>query len=111
MTNECTSAQLVEALKEPNVVHVVLLYGKTCGPCVRTKPNYEMVENFFSKLRPEVKFHQIDVWSEDGKPFKEHTAYESVPTYVIYNNGMEIARDKGYKETLQIKDFVFKSLE
>jgi len=111
MINECTAPQLIDVLTTPDAVDVVLIYGKTCGPCVKTKPNYEMVEKFFAKLRPEVRFHQIDLWSDEGRPFSSHTEVGSVPTFVIYHRGAEIARDKGFKETLAIKDFIFKSLE
>jgi len=111
MINEQTAGQLIEVLSASSAIDVVLVYGKTCGPCIQTKPNYEMVEKFFSKLRPELQFHQIDLWSEEGRPFKEHTEVVSVPTFVIYSNGVEVAREKGSKEALQIKEFIFKSLE
>jgi len=104
--------QLIEALTEPDYVNVVLLYGKTCGPCIHTKPHFEMVSNFFNKLRPEgLRFHQMDVWNEPNKVFKEHTTYESVPTIVVYQNNVEINRIKGSKNTLELRDFVFQILE
>ena len=88
---------------------VILVYGASCGPCIKTKPNYEMVAQFFYQLHPTLTFGQINVWDETNKVFKEHTPVDSVPTFVIYKSGIEVSRIKGYKDALDIKTCVFEA--
>jgi thioredoxin-like negative regulator of GroEL len=109
MIQEFDAGTLKQRLESGETM-VILVYGATCGPCIKSKPNYEMVANFFHQLHPTLPFGQINIWDDANRIFKEHTPVESVPTFIIYKRGIEVSRIKGYQDALPIKSFVFEAL-
>lgn len=110
MIHDCTNEEIWPLVLDNDAVHVILVYGATCGPCVKTKPHYEMVSSFFNKLDPSICFYQIDIWNDINKGFHNVNSIASVPTLLIYKNNAEIGRVTGSQESLQIRDFIQRTL-
>lgn len=109
MINECTNEELWPQLANDDLTHIVLAYGASCGPCIKTKPHFQMVANLFTKLDLSIRFYQIDVWNSINTAFKQVITLEAVPTIIYYKNGKEVSRIRGSKESLEIRDFIQKT--
>jgi thiol-disulfide isomerase/thioredoxin len=110
MIQDVNNDALWSLLKERDTLHVVLTYGASCGPCITTKPKYTLVAEFFEKLDPSIKFYQIDIWNAENKVIKEKIEIKAVPTFFLFYNEEIILQEQGSKETLPIRDLIFRGL-
>jgi thiol-disulfide isomerase/thioredoxin len=72
---------------------VVMFTTPMCSPCIRVYPSYVTLGMNFKGL---MDFGRVDIEDDEdadmNKLFKEQRIRE-VPTFVIYNKGVEVARD------------------
>ena len=72
-----------------------------CGPCKMMKPVLEEVQNEY----PDLVIHKTDI-DVDSEKVKEYNV-QSVPTYVILKDGVEIDRIIGAKPKFAFLQRVF----
>ncbi len=81
----------IEELSEiPSTGKVVIDFFATwCGPCKRIAPVYvELSEKF-----PSITFLKCDV--DEAEEVSNHYGVESLPTFILFNNGKEMKRIEG----------------
>lgn len=75
-----STAQFDGILQKNNLV-VAKFGAEWCGPCRASKPKFESMSNQFSS----VAFVEIDV--DNVKPVADRYNIESLPTFIIFQNG------------------------
>jgi thioredoxin 1 len=80
------------------VSHVLYFTADWCNPCQRTKP---FAEELISE-GANIKFIDADSEVDMVKNFN----VLSIPTFILIENGEEIARTNGAKTKDQLKDFL-----
>jgi len=92
MIIDLTPETYFEHVKTEGPLHVVMHYGKTCGPCKITMPHYIRVEEHFLEYNVRnVKFYTFHQWEEVHRPFiEEHNLRAGVPTFRYYYMGEQI---------------------
>lgn len=79
----------------------VLMFSATwCGPCQRTKPAF----NDFKESTKDVEAVLVDV--DEQAHLAEKYNVRAVPTFVLLNNEVEVARMSGGATVEKIKSFV-----
>lgn len=78
--------------------HLLYFTADWCNPCQRTKP---FAEELISEGE-NIKFIDADSEIEMVKNFK----VLSIPTFILIEDGVEIARTNGAKTKSQLKDFI-----
>lgn len=78
--------------------HLLYFTADWCNPCQRTKP---FAEELISE-GANIKFIDADSEIEMVKNFK----VLSIPTFILIEDGVEIARTNGAKTKSQLKDFI-----
>lgn len=71
-------------------LHVVMHYGASCGPCKKTMPHYEVVEQHFIDYNvTNVKFYRFHHWEILYKEFIESSKLTTngVPTFRYFYMG------------------------
>ena len=114
MVTELDKDTLFNTIKEDGFLHIVMYYGKTCGPCVLTKPTLEMVEQYFSSLDAKIKFYSFHCWQDDHRAFlAEHNmTMKGVPTFVAYYQGENIfQRSGGFGTKVPLLNTVFQVMD
>ena len=71
-----------------------------CGPCQRTKPNFLALKESVT----DVECQLVDV--DDEGHLAEKYNIMSVPTFVLLNDGAEVARMSGGTTTEKLKEFI-----
>jgi thiol-disulfide isomerase/thioredoxin len=92
-------------------LHIVFAYGKGCGPCAATKPKYEMVVNYFTKMNANIKFHMINMWDPANREFSKNMGIEVVPTFWGYYKGKRIWESKGGLDTAVQKQAILSVID
>lgn len=92
-------------------LHIVFAYGKGCGPCAATKPKYEMVVNYFTKMNANIKFHMMNMWEPTNREFSTEMGIEMVPTFWGYYKGMRIWEAKGGLDTALQKQAILSVID
>lgn len=78
--------------------HLLYFTADWCNPCQRTKP---FAEELISE-GANIKFIDADSEIDMVKNFK----ILSIPTFILIEDGAEIARTNGAKTKSQLKDFI-----
>ena len=76
---------------------IVDFWAPWCGPCRMMAPNFEQASK---NLAPKVQF--IKVNTEDNQQIGAQFAIRSIPTMIVFKNGVEIERVSGALQTEQI---------
>jgi thioredoxin 1 len=83
--------------KKPDSVvrlKLVVFYATWCGPCQRAKPIVAQIE------ARNIEVVRIDI---DASPdLAEKYSVNSVPTFILYRNGQQIARSHDVQEILAV---------
>lgn len=90
MIVELTPDTYFQYVHRAGPLHVVMHYGATCGPCKRTMPLYEMLDNHFLQHNfTNVKFYKFHQWETAYKTFIEESNLKvsGVPTFRYYYMG------------------------
>lgn len=87
---EYTGQPMDELLKENDVV-LLQYYADWCNPCQMLKP---VLEDLSTELT-DVKFFRVDI--EEYRDLAVQAGVQSIPTVVMFKNGEEVSREKGFK--------------
>jgi thioredoxin 2 len=68
---------------------LVDFWADWCGPCRAMAPQFEMA----AKLAPGIRFVKID--SDSAPATSQRYAIRSIPTLLLFKNGVEVARHSG----------------
>jgi thioredoxin 1 len=80
------------------VKHILYFTADWCNPCQRTKP---FAEELISE-GANIKFIDADSETEMVKNFK----IMSIPTFIVIEDGKEVARANGAKTKQELKDLL-----
>jgi thioredoxin 1 len=80
------------------VKHILYFTADWCNPCQRTKP---FAEELISE-GANIKFIDADSETEMVKNFK----VMSIPTFIVIEDGKEVARANGAKTKQELKDLL-----
>jgi thioredoxin 1 len=80
------------------VKHILYFTADWCNPCQRTKP---FAEELISE-GANIKFIDADSETEMVKNFK----VMSIPTFIVIEDGQEVARANGAKTKQELKDLL-----
>jgi thioredoxin-like negative regulator of GroEL len=111
MVFEKVGNEIFDAIKRKNILHVILIHDKGCGPCKKTIPEFEKVSVLYGKIEPKIQFYLYEAWGETNGEFSAQVKVEAVPTLVTFYNGKEISRERGAKDSLQLRSFITTTLE
>lgn len=89
-TSEKRSSAAISEVKTSNVPVLVEFYADWCGPCRDVAP---VVEELAQELSGQAKIVRLDVDAE-GELAANHSV-RSIPTFIAFKNGREIARQSG----------------
>lgn len=89
MVQQISSSGLPEILAQNKVV-VADFYAVWCGPCKMMHPILEELSNKYKN----VKFVKIDIDQNTDFAIKQNV--QVVPTFIGYNNGVEVNRVLGF---------------
>jgi thiol-disulfide isomerase/thioredoxin len=97
MVTEITKADIENGvISNPNVMHVIMFYGTTCGPCKGTMPHYEIASDNYNQKTDRIRFYKIHSWDEAQKEYcKETWGIEGVPHFKLMLRGMTIHEKRG----------------
>lgn len=90
-----------EEIKEGTVV--VDIFATWCGPCKMLAPVFEAV----SEIMSDIRFIKADV--EKIKVIATELGVKSVPTLIVYKDGVELKRVSGYMPKEQIIKWIGES--
>lgn len=74
-----------------NEVVLLQYYAEWCNPCQMLKPILEEI----AKEMTDVKFYRVDI--EKHRELAGQAGVQSIPTIVLYKNGTEVSRERGFK--------------
>jgi thiol-disulfide isomerase/thioredoxin len=108
MVIELTPETFFDTVHVDGILHVVMQYGATCGPCKRTMPVFEAVANHFIEFNrgDRVKFYKFHQWEPAYKNFIQENKLETngVPTFKFYYLGEEVEQIvSGYDDPNELK--------
>lgn len=72
-----------------------------CQPCKKTRPIVEEL----NREQTEAGFQIIDV--DSNSELVKHFNIKSVPTFILFNQGVEIKRVVGSQTMESLKDFIY----
>lgn len=78
-------------------VTVVDCYAKWCQPCQRM---LKILPKFAESYSDKIKFYKLDV--DENKELCDNLNVESIPTFIIYKDGIEVYRWDGIKTLLDM---------
>ena len=76
-----------------NPVVVVEFYASWCPHCQRMMPVVDQIKQL---LGDRATVHQFDI--DENKSLADDTGIESIPTFIIYKNGVEVWKQSGEME-------------
>ncbi|MEK9767565.1 MAG: thioredoxin family protein [Betaproteobacteria bacterium] len=92
---------------DSNVLNVVYFGRETCGPCVRTTPEYYKTIDYFQKMWYNIAFWFVDTDIVDSNYLLEDVGVKGVPSFLYYKNSNEVFRSDGFHFEWQITDEIF----
>lgn len=96
-----TDANFEEEIKKSAVLVLVDFYADWCGPCKMMEPHVDQIEK---ELESKVIVAKLDVDANSATAGK--FGVMSIPTTIIFKNGMEVKRMVGYQD----KDSLVKAI-
>jgi len=87
------------------MIQLIDFYADWCGPCKAMKPIFEEIEKEYDG---KINFEKVDVEVDSAKAAKYEVM--SIPTFVILNNGKEIARKMGAMPKEVLKQWIDSNL-
>ena len=76
-----------------NPVVVVEFYASWCPHCQRMMPVVDQIKHL---LGDRATVHQFDI--DENQSLADATGVESIPTFIIYKNGVEVWKQSGEME-------------
>ncbi len=76
-----------------NPVVVVEFYASWCPHCQRMMPVVDQIKQL---LGDKATVHQFDI--DENQSLADTTGVESIPTFIIYKNGVEVWKQSGEME-------------
>lgn len=92
---------LIESSKEKPLI--LDFYADWCGPCMITLPRYEQASN---EMDGKAIFGKINVEDPEGKNVAIKNGVSSIPTFIVFKNGVEVERFSG----AQTKDSLIQTM-
>lgn len=89
-----------EIVKNSEKPVLVDFYATWCGPCKRLKPEFEK----FSEVNTSVVSATANV--DDIQSLLSGLNIVSVPTIILFNNGVEVKRRGGFCSSEELESFV-----
>ncbi|MGL4647371.1 MAG: thioredoxin family protein [Mycoplasmoidaceae bacterium] len=86
-----TSANLSELESHPNI-SILKFSAEWCGPCQMFKPIYSEAAIKYE----DILFGEVDIDEDEAKPLMAKFNISSVPTTIIFKDGVEAERFSGY---------------
>ncbi|HHD74418.1 MAG TPA: thioredoxin, partial [Nitratifractor sp.] len=84
-------------LQNSTVPVIVDFWAPWCGPCRMMAPNFEQASR---ELSPKVQFVKVN--TEENQQISAQFGIQSIPTMVIFKNGVEVHRVSGALSREQI---------
>ncbi len=82
-----------KALITSNPVVVVEFYASWCPHCQKMMPVVDQIKQL---LGDRAAVHQFDI--DENQSLADATGVESIPTFIIYKNGVEVWKQSGEME-------------
>lgn len=97
MVTEISKIQIDQGVfEQKNIMHVIMFYGNTCGPCKNTMPFYDEAAEKYVQKTDKIKFFKIHAWEEEyGQYYKEVWDINGVPHFRIMFNGQAVYHRNG----------------
>ena len=89
MILDVTDANFESEVKSHKGICVVDFWAPWCGPCKMIAPVFKQLSEEITN----VKFAKINV--DDNQKYPSQFAIQSIPTFVIFKDGVEVARKIG----------------
>ena len=98
---EANSSDFHYTIGNATVPVIVDFWAPWCGPCRMMAPNFEQASR---NLAPKVQFVKIN--TEENPQISAQFGIRSIPTLIIFKNGVEVHRVSGALSTEQIMQVV-----
>ena len=85
--------ELYKELINSNPIVVVEFYASWCPHCQKMMPVVDQIKQL---LGDKATVHQFDI--DENQSLADATGVESIPTFIIYKNGVEVWRQSGEME-------------
>ncbi len=100
---EITDANFKEKVIQPESAFFLDFYTTWCAPCKAFIPLLEEIASD-PIYKKNITFGKIN--AEENDDVVSNANLLSVPTFIIYNYGKEIARKQGYKSKEDVESFI-----
>jgi thioredoxin len=104
MTNilELTTDTFDTALKDHPII-LVDFWAEWCQPCKMMAPTFEKLAAYYADKIGHTTFAKVDV--ESNEALSDRFELRSIPTIIIFSNGIEVARSIGYQSYAALEKF------
>lgn len=103
-TTEITGANLQETVQGDGIV-VLDFWADWCGPCKRFAPIFEQA----SEENPDAVFGKVD--TEANQELSAALQIQSIPTLMLFRDGVLLARESGLLPGKAINELIAKAKE
>lgn len=100
---EYTGQPMNELLAENNLV-LIQYYAEWCNPCQMLKPILEELSTEITN----VEFLRVDI--EEYRELAVNAGVQSIPTVVMFKDGQEVGREKGFKPKHLMENWIKKNI-
>ena len=85
---------------ENKSICIVDFWAPWCGPCKMLSPIFEHI----STIKKNIKFYKVNV--DNNKNLAKEYGVMSIPTIIVFKNGIEIKRNIGFLNEEELKKFL-----